>query len=94
MKLIVMNPLELGDKLTELEIKEDWTIGAERISEGIGLVGELGILAIFFKPTSCQHSVQRKHQVFFRVLVGAGVSICVFLLFIFCFFVGSDSQLD
>eukprot|EP00434_Breviolum_minutum_P011351 symbB.v1.2.010016.t1/scaffold648.1/size176576/1 len=30
MKLIVMNPLELGDKLTELEIKEDWTIGQVR----------------------------------------------------------------
>lgn len=27
MKLLVMSPLELGEKLTELEVKEDWTIG-------------------------------------------------------------------
>lgn len=27
MKLVVMSPLELGEKLTDLEIKDDWTVG-------------------------------------------------------------------
>ena len=27
MTLLVMSPLELGEKLTELEVKDDWTIG-------------------------------------------------------------------
>ena len=48
MKLIVMNPLELGDKLTELEIKEDWTIGAERISEGMRISWGVGYTGHFF----------------------------------------------
>ncbi|CAL1173031.1 unnamed protein product [Cladocopium goreaui] len=30
MKLVVMSPLELGEKLTELEIKDDWTVGQVR----------------------------------------------------------------
>ena len=42
LKLIVMNPLELGDKLTELEIKEDWTIGPRRIGFRGGFWGVFG----------------------------------------------------
>lgn len=30
MKLVVMSPLELGEKLTDLEIKDDWTVGQVR----------------------------------------------------------------
>ena len=33
MKLVVMSPLELGEKLTELEIKDDWTVGLGRPGE-------------------------------------------------------------
>lgn len=33
MKLVVMSPLELGEKLTDLEIKDDWTVGLGRPGE-------------------------------------------------------------
>jgi len=39
MKLVVMSPLELGEKLTELEIKDDWTVGRRPGEDGKDLHG-------------------------------------------------------
>ena len=98
LKLIVMNPLELGDKLTELEIKEDWTIGPRRI----GFRG--GILGVFFFWGGGAFFQQLFHFQRFKqntvFINGAGrwcvFSIMMFLcrISIFGNFGGNDSQVD